>query len=239
MRTNSPYTEEARQSARSKPRSLAFERFVGFVAIRQSQSGDEVLRQLLLHVGTLPSGATLANAAEYTGQVEELFGLRLPESRVQSALDSLVSKRDLVRAAKGPYRLSVSVRASILQRVAESRELEKRVKKQWLEISCTAHPEVDVDEAWRALEAYLTSAFRSHGIQTIALLDPTYDAAEEHQNGLRGMLAEAVERECSPTQQPIVKECILEFLLNASRNVDRSAFIARLADARELMSRSV
>lgn len=230
MRNQSP-TSAVEMSALARPRvvSLAFERLAGFIAIRQTQREDEVLRELLCHVAIAAQQA-LPAARAFAEILDTQYGLRVTELRIQTQLDRAVTAGELSKTVSGAYTVSLEKRAALLKRIEDARALEVRVREQWIAASKETSPSIDPAQAWRALEAYLTRAFRQHGIQTIALIDPSLEVPEEHQASLRAMLRDALDSVCEPTQRPMVEHAISDFLLNASRNADRSAFIARLAD---------
>lgn len=215
--------------ATARPVSMAFDRLIGFVAIRQTQEGDEVLRQLLMHLAAL-SNENVASLAAFCDNLDVYFGLQISEGRVQAALDQLLSGGHFRRGTDGSFKLSDEKRRAIRERIKAASDLEARVRAHWIEECVGKLPNLDAKNAWTTLEGYLSRAFRQHGIQTISLIDPSVVIPSEYQDSLRGMLKEALEQNCPGDQREDAIRCIREFLLGAGADNDRSAFMARLAD---------
>lgn len=208
---------------------MSFDRLAGFVAIRQTQREDEVLAQLIRHVVSLET-IKLSGASELATYLDEHYGLRFTPLRIQAAVDKLLSSKDLSRELNGNYSLPLAQKAALLKRVEEARDLESRVREKWLDSATKKFPELERDQAWRALEAYLSRMFRQHGIQTMALIDPSIEIPEEYQAGLRAMLNDALTSCCEMVQRKPVETCISDFLIDIPNDADRIAFIVRLAD---------
>ena len=215
----------------SKPRpSLAFEKLAGFVAIQQTQRPDEVLRQLILQVVVDGQSGGIRLAVDLAGEISTLYGLHLSEGQIQAALDGLLGSQELVRGQEGALRASRDTQTAILKRSETARQLEERVRTNWVGEFSEHYAAIDPVAAWRALEKYLTAAFRSHGLLTVSLLDPAIEVPEEQQRGLRALLQEALDETCERSQHEVVAAAIRGFLLEASEDADRSAFISTLAD---------
>ena len=113
--------------------------------------------------------------------------------------------------------------------LTRAQALEDRVRQVWLEEILKDFPTLPLDQIWQALRGYLARAFRRHGIQTIALLDPSIEIAPEHSESLSLLLKDALQ-EASLEQHPNARTAISRFLTTAGRNPERARYITQLAD---------
>ena len=86
------------------------------------------------------------------------------------------------------------------------------------------------DTAWTALRAYLARAFRRHGIQAAALLDPTVDTPVEHEPNLSVILDEAIAETGKEDPRGEIRATVAGFMAEVGTDADRTQYIAQLAD---------
>ena len=203
----------------------------GFIAIRQSQEGDAVVRELLLHCFALLPESTFRNATSFTDAIDSTYGLKLPVNRVQSALDRLINSGEIQRLQSGELKLAASAALRIKGHVEEASALESQVRDEWLKNSVALRSEIDATEAWQALTQVLYQMFRTHGLQTLALLDATIELSGADERSPRAIIR-AVASEFSDHEQAqhAIEECIVEFLAGAGSDHLRARFLSQLAD---------
>jgi hypothetical protein len=218
------------QPARVSNFSLAFSQMCHFVAISDTRSVDETLQRLVLQCFVILPDERFDSAAEVAQALDTLFGLRVPDQEVQHALDRLLATNQL----RQPNNTNIVVPAKTHQEldscIREAQALEARVKEAWLGEVTTAHPELPLDDAWRTLQSYLAKAFRRHGIQATALLDPTIDADPESARSLGSLLEESVNATFPSDQRAAASTAISGFLAKSGSDADRAAYISQLAD---------
>lgn len=205
------------------------ERLCNFVAINRAQKGDEVLKELVLQCFLISPDVRFTRAEQFNENLDVLFGLQIPIRRVQTAIDQLVSEGKVQRRAKTNLTLEPEVHATIDARIKDALALQERVKATWLESIAITHPELDPVQVWDALQAYLSRAFRRHGMQTIALLDTSVDTPE-YSDSLRLLLHEAIGEICGKNPQKGIESSIVEFFDTVGTDPDRTSYIVQLAD---------
>ena len=209
----------------------AFEQICAIVAIGEIRDRGETLRRLIIHCISELSGDGLRTGAEVVDTLDQLYGLRVPPAIAQEALDDLLKRGDLEDRGKGGGlivrpQLEAEVRTSIAATVA----LEERVREEWLDRVSTQEPEVAQDFLWAALKSYLFRAFRRHGIQAGALLDPSIEITPEHSESLSALLRESVEEHVDEQHRRAAAQLISGFLAEVGQYRPRSAYLSQLAD---------
>lgn len=221
--------EDARNTAKSRNFSLAFERMCNFVAIANTRDANETLRQLILQCLVVLPNECFENERQIREAIDILFGLQIPEHWFQIIFDQLV-KDGIIKFVDQRYILFQETRDSLQKRINEAIALEDAVKNEWFAEIILKFPTLPNNQAWAALRAYLARAFRRHGIQTAALLDPKIDIAPEYSESLSFLLDDVLKDNVSKEQQPKAREAISTFLAEVGRNTDRAKYVSQLAD---------
>jgi hypothetical protein len=214
---------------KSRNFSLTFEQMCNFAAIAKTQDADETLRQLIqLCLVILPD-----EKFESTSQIMEamsLFDLQFPERQVQAGLNRLIVQGRILQPTNTYFTVPDSDRTQLQTRIGEVKALEERVKQEWLEEISKRFPTLETDQAWKALQGHLASVFRNHGIQAIALLDPSIYTPPEQVENLSSLLNEALKDLFLPEQRAIARDAISSFLSTVGEHPERAKYITQLGD---------
>lgn len=222
-------TEHIHEPAKSHNFSLAFEQMCSIVAISKTKTPHETLNELVLQCFAVLPEDKFHNEQQLAETISTLFGLQIPEHEIQFCLDELLSKGDINQHPEQGFTLPLELRASLQTRINKALALEDRVKQNWLEETLARFPTLPVDHMWDSLRAYLAKAFRRHGLQTAALLDPSIETPAEYSDSLSALLRDSL-RGFPPEQQAPALEAISRFLATVGENVDRATYITQLAD---------
>ncbi len=214
---------------KSRNFSLTFEQMCNFAAIAKTQDADETLRQLIqLCLVILPD-----EKIESASQIMEamtLFDLQFSEHQMQAGLNRLIALGRILQPTNTYFTVPDSDRTQLLMRIGEVKALEERVKQEWLEEISQRFPTLETDQAWKALQGHLAIVFRNHGIQAIALLDPsTYTPPEQVEN-LSSLLTDALKDLFLPEQRAIARDAISSFLATIGEHPERAKYITQLGD---------
>jgi hypothetical protein len=207
--------------------SEAFQQLCGFLAIRDTRDAEELLRRLYLMCLYIWEGEQVDDARALSAIASELFGVKVDQQRSQRALDALLADGRVVLTGTG-LSIASQLRNEIHERVRRAQDLEEAVRTEWGKELEAAFPGINPREGWLAVQAYLAGAFRRHGMQTIALLDPEADGGQGQQ--LSSMLASAVAEVFPVGDQEEARAAVSGFVANTSNSVTRSQYISQLAD---------
>jgi len=174
--------------------SQAFEQMCSVVAIADTQSSDDTLRQLILQCFVVCPDDHLYKQEDVADRIHSLFGLQIPQHRVDAVFIKMIEDGCIVRPNGTNYTLPLQVRAALQVRIDEANALEIALKSRWMYEVAVDHPTVDSTRLWDALRDYLARAFGRHGILTTVLLDPSIDATAEQSQSLASLLDGAVDR---------------------------------------------
>ena len=214
---------------RSRNFSLTFEQMCNFAAITKTQDADETLRQLIqLCLVILPD-----EKFESASQIMEamaLFDLQFSEQQVQAGLNRLLAQGRILQPTDAYFTVPDSDRTQLQTRIREVKALEERVRQEWLEEISNRFPILETDQAWKALQGHLASVFRNHGIQAIALLDPSIFTPPEQVENLSSLLNEALEGLFLPEQRATAYDAISSFLATIGEHAERAKYITQLGD---------
>ena len=214
---------------RSRNFSLTFEQMCNFAAITKTQDADETLRQLIqLCLVILPD-----EKFESASQIMEamaLFDLQFSEQQVQAGLNRLIAQGRILQPTDTYFTVPDSDRTQLQTRIREVKALEERVRQEWLEEISNRFPILETDQAWKALQGHLASVFRNHGIQAIALLDPSIFTPPEQVENLSSLLNEALEGLFLPEQRATAYDAISSFLATIGEHAERAKYITQLGD---------
>lgn len=209
--------------------SLAFEQMCNFAAIAKTQDADESLKQLIqLCLVLLPD-----DRFEDASQIKDamtLFDLQFSEHQVQAAIDRMMAQGLIERPTNTYFTLPERDREQLQKRIDEVKALEQKVKQEWLEEVARKFPALPVDQIWKALQMHLSSVFRNHGIQAIAILDPLIDTSSEQAENLSSLLNDALKNLFPPEQRIAARNAISGFLATAGEHPERAKYITQLGD---------
>jgi hypothetical protein len=211
--------------------TASFVDLCSFVAIRQAQDSEEVIRQLLLHCFVLAPTARITRTGDFAAIIEERFGLTLPESRLQSAVDKLLNAGKLARRPNRDFVLAEPARSEMEERLARIKEEEEQVKRHWLAEVERVSPQLAPDEAWETLTLVLRRLFRRHGLQTLSLIDLGSSVKEAEERSIRVDIREVCKSESIAEHPEALEAAILGFLSGARNDQARASYIAHLADS--------
>ncbi|MFA6523165.1 MAG: hypothetical protein WCS85_02250 [Candidatus Peribacteraceae bacterium] len=211
--------------------SAAFERMCNFVAVAKTGDPQATVLGLVQLCFTVLPDEQISSAAHLAEIIEQLFMVKLPIVDAERALDQLYNTQTLLRDPSNRYSLTATVRANIQMRIDEATTLERRIKATWQSEISASFPSMDPEKAWASLKGYLFRAFRRHGIQSVALLDPAFPINPSHETSLASLLKDAVSEQFAVAERPIAERAVAGFLAELGHDADRAKYIAQLADA--------
>ncbi len=209
--------------------SLAFEQMCSMVAIAETRTADETLRQLVLQCLAILPNERFYNEKQLAEALDVLFGLQIPEHEVCVAIDVLMGEGLMQRPANTNLILSPSIQVDLQQRIAEARHLEQKVREEWLEEIKKRYPTLPTNELWKTLRSYLARAFRRHGVQTTALLAPSVEIDSEYSESLSFILDDAL-KDIPSEHQVSARLAISSFFAMGAKYPDRAKYIVQLAN---------
>jgi len=207
-----------------------FEQMCNFVAVSSLGEPSETIKGLVQLCFLVFPEEQYDSPGAFCSIIEALFGITIPMGQVQSALDELEDSGALSRPAGTNYALEARIEQELAGRIKEARELEAQVKSTWFDSLNTTYPELPLEKSWDALRKYLFRAFRRHGIQAAALLDPTIDTPPEYETSLSSLLDEAVREVFDEPQRLLARKALSDFLARVGADPARRRYITELAD---------
>ena len=210
--------------------SSVFEQMCNFMAVAKTGKPNETVEGLIQLCFVLKPEEKFSINASFAEQIEQLFGLEIPEHQIQAILETMTRKGIVSRPAGTNIVLDVELKKQINERIAASKELEERVKESWLESIAQKYPELPIENMWPTLQGYLSRAFRRHGMQTAFLMDPSIETPGEYIESLSQLLMEVIEDKFETKERPYVKKAISAFLAEVATDEERSKYITQLAD---------
>lgn len=208
----------------------ALQQMCNYVAIAETKSPDESLRELILHTLFTFEEERASSVQDVATILKDIFGVDAPNHQVQEALEQLTSAGQVHQPLGTNYVLTVEARAKVKMRIDHAAQLQERVKIQWLAEMVGRFPDLNADLAWDALQDYLAKAFLRHGIQVAVFLDPSVELPPEYASSLSTLLAQAVRAKFDSTHQESAKHAISDFLASIGKDQERAQFIAECAD---------
>lgn len=209
--------------------SVAFQQMCSIMAIGQTKSQDETLCELILQTLVLIPEEKISTEGEFANVLNSLFGLQISDHEIRYAIDRLISEGSLKYSDSGVFVLDNKITISLQQSVDNSIRLENTVRDKWQQEILEKHPNLDFFTTWAALRSYLAGAFLRHGIQAVALLDPSLELDGVYSKSLSEILDDAV-RVFTKDLKLDAKNAISDFLTNSGSSPERALFIAQLAD---------
>lgn len=209
--------------------SLAFQQMCSMVAIGQTKSQDETLRELILQTLVLLPDERISNESELAKILNSLFGLQIPDHEIKYAIERLATDGAVRLSDSGTFMLDANLSIALMTAIDSAVALENKVRERWLAEISTQHPNLAFTDAWNALRNYLAGAFLRHGIQAVALLDSSLDLDHIHSQSLSELLKDAVKGFSKELHQD-AKNAISNFVATAGQFPERATYIAQLAD---------
>ncbi|MHB8136707.1 MAG: hypothetical protein ACYDH1_21050, partial [Anaerolineaceae bacterium] len=215
--------------AKTQNFSLAFQQMCSVVAIGQTKNQDETLRELILQILVLFPDEKIANVNDIVNLLNSVFGLQFAEHEINYAIERLKTENVLLINGDNKYLLDDSLKSAIKKNIEEAIALEESIRNEWNEELKTKHPLLDFTNSWTSLRNYLSQAFLRHGIQAVALLDPSLELDGVYSQSLSELLNLAV-KDIPTEYKQETKQVISSFVATAGQYPDRSKYIAQLAD---------
>ena len=210
--------------------SKAFEQLASFVAIARTKHASETVDELIKQCFVILPKDNLGTEQAIVDAVRSLFGIALNRADIALSVERLLKSGILEEISGGHLNLDAHARDIAEKRIQDARSLEEGVKNNWLEQICQLSPNLDHDLLWEALRVYLASAFRRHGIQAVAFIDPSTSIPSEYGESLSSMLEKSVL--VFPADERVdAAEAISLFLSSVGSDRNRSQYIALLADS--------
>lgn len=200
------------------------------VAIAGTVHPTTTLKKLVLQCFLIGQGVRFTSLEMFCDILDQRFGIEVPEAQLQRVLD-LLQQEGRVVLSQGAYILPTTVRSELHKCVKEATELEARVREEWLNEVSSRYPELELEQAWASLQAYLAKVFRRHGVHAVRLLDPAFANDPEHDRSLGGLLEEALANQAPKDYVEACRAAILDFLNEVVEYRDRVKYISQLADA--------
>ncbi|MBI2413676.1 MAG: hypothetical protein HYV24_10765 [Deltaproteobacteria bacterium] len=218
------------EKAKYRNFSVAFEQMCSFVAISETQSPSETLKNLILQCFIVLPDEKFETAIKLKETINSLFGLYIAENNIQKCIEQLIKEKAITRPAGTNWTLTPDIKGLLQKRTDAANTLENKVKQQWFDEISKKIPNIPTEQAWSVLRKYLAKAFRRHGIQTAALLDPSVDVAPEYSESLSSLLNETVKDHLSHELHIDAKRAISGFLANICNYPERAEYISQLGD---------
>ncbi len=210
--------------------SAAFEQMCNFVAV--SKMGDVaatlagLVEVTLLHF----SKERLSNADEVSKTIATAFGIQVPAHQLEPILLNLERKR-LIECPTGRFwTLSEERQIELNCRLKEIVDLEIRVRDGWLDTLGSEQRALGDEALWKALRSYLAKAFRRHGVQAAALLNPSLREVGTQNLGLGNLMKDVLEEVFTPPRLDTAKQAMSRFFVEIGDSEDRARYITQLAD---------
>jgi len=128
---NKEMVDQQPQLAKSHNFTAAFEQMC-FAAIASTVSPEDVLRQLVLQCFVVLPEDQFSQAHQIAEAISVLFGLEISSYQIQTALDQLETQKVLQRPLNTNYVLDIAAKRQLEERLNSARELEERVRDEWL-----------------------------------------------------------------------------------------------------------
>src|SRR3972149_11000158 len=139
------------ESAKINNFSLAFQQMCSMVAIGQTKSQDETLRELLLQILVLLPEEEITNEHDFGKVLNSLFGFQIADHEIKYTIERLVVEGIIKPSDTGSYILQSNVKAELKSRIDSSILLENKVRDGWMDELKTKFPKLSFPESWSAL----------------------------------------------------------------------------------------
>lgn len=210
--------------------SLAFQQMANFLAIAKTKRMTEVLDELVKQCFVILPDEPLSSAASVAKALRDLFGICLVERDVGQSLVRLVKAGDLQELPGDQLGLTDESKHKLQGRIDSARQLEEEVRQAWLSQVRERFSSLDGDRLWSGLKAYLAQAFRKHGIQAVALLDPAVESPSNHVTSLSAILDAAICQNFDAPQREDARLAVSSFIGTVGADRRRAEYVSQLAD---------
>ncbi len=211
--------------------AVTLEQICSFVAMERSADSKEAIKQLLVLCRVLLPEEDLSESREWLDAVEGLFGIGLTQEDISKALAALEGECILFRTEAGGLALQTSVAEEKKQRIEAARDLEQRVKAEWIAEFTGSVGGLSGEVAWRVIRAYLEKVFRQHGLRAVAMLDPRVDIPSEDMRSVSDLVSEAAAQHVSGSAQGVARQAVTQFMATLGDHPKRVQYVAQLGDA--------
>lgn len=210
--------------------STAFEQMCSIMAIGKTRNRNEVLAELVLQCLAFLPNEKISSASDISSSIDGLLGIRIPEHEIQFSLDKLIEAQSITKRADESFSLPQQMRKSIQDEIDETHRLDEDIRKTWANEVASKYPTLEFDKLWKSLRVYLAGAFQRHGIQAVALLDPSVELSDGYSESLSSILVSVVSREFSKESRSIATSAVSEFMATTGNHPRRAKYISQLAD---------
>jgi len=210
--------------------SLAFQQMASFVAIAKTRNSSEVREALILETFVILPNEQFTAASDFGNAIKTVFGIEIPLRQLEASLKSLMAKGSITQLPGNHLGVSSATQQELQSRLSEAKTLEQQVKTRWFEQIQTRFPKVTTDKAWEALRDYLSQVFRRHGIQAVALLDPSTEVEADYSQSLASLLLSTVAKHFPELEREPARDALSSFCATTNLDRQRAQYIALLAD---------
>lgn len=211
--------------------SLAFKQMASFVAIAKTKVETNVLDELIKQCYVILPNEPLNTPEEVKAAIGTVFGLQINFKDIAIAFARLKKDGHLHELAGGQFGLKQETVKTLGDRITGARELELRVRVEWVAEVMNKSPQLDKDKLWSILQQYLSMAFRRHGILAVELLDPDVKITQDTTGSLSAALNKAISKHFSGEDAVQTREAMEAFFISVGSNRSRAEYISSLADA--------
>lgn len=211
--------------------SLAFQQMASFVAIAKTREPNETLDELVKQCFVILPDEPFSTAGDVVQAVQALFGIQLSSDEVGNSLARLIAAGEVIQLPGQQLSLTQEVHNLLYSRIEYARKLEVETKQSWLTQVGHAYPNLAPDKLWKVLLSYLRATFRRHGIQAVALLNPTAEVAQLRMETLSPILRTAVKEQFSNDDVPDARSAVALFFSSIGSDRKRAEYVALLADS--------
>lgn len=210
--------------------SAAFEQMCSITAIGKTKNRGDVLVELILHCLVFLPDENFSTTTEIMMAIDALLGIRIPEHEIQFALSKMIDAHSVLRNPDDNFSVPPQLRKDIQNAIDETHKLDADIRSTWEEEVARKYPILEFGRLWKALRIYLAGAFQRHGIQAVALLDPSVEISEEYSESLSSILINVINKEFAVEARNAAQTAISEFMATTGNHPKRAKYISQLAD---------
>lgn len=219
------------RAIQGSPSTNVFGHLCHLAALSKEGKTKAAVDNVVLTIFAVKKNFSAITADQVARAVEGYFSLTLRVEAVQLSIDTHLSSGKLIRDRKTKeLTLSSVVKTEIERNIADANALEQSVRDEWLAFvtGIQPMPKATQEQLWKALGVYMASAFKKHGAETIALLDPSIATDQDERESLSTYLDSAIKDRCSDLPHADAVRHISDFFLYSTPN--RTKYIAQLLD---------
>lgn len=191
-----------------------------------AQIADGLILTLLVTDNELAARATVR---ELVTALEVYFGVHPDQGLLDASLRRLTSAGKLVAKPGGGYEIAAAALDQTRRRIAESTELERAVREEWLEgLDAPLRVPSAAAELWRCLQLFTAGALLRHGAETALLLSPDVPLTRTLDKSLSAILTQATLESCRSLTAEVAEREVRGFFANSTPG--RTKYLAQLLD---------